>query len=458
MNGACDDFNATWKSSRRALLTAGFGGIAGLHLPALLRAAENRRAAARVRHVIFLHQFGGPSHVDTFDMKPNAPDGVRGEFRPIETSTPGVSITEHLPRWARVMHHCTLVRSVHHRMKNHNSATYYSLTGHAPPVDDIRLRDTQELYPAFGSVVTRLLPGADPAVPTFVSFPHQLRDGSVTPGQHASFLGKTCDPFFIGGDPASAAFRLPELSLPASLPQNRLEDRRALLKVVDRQSRLLDQSALARGIDDFFGRAISMLVSDKVKRAFDLGREPERMRDAYGRNTYGQSCLLARRLVEGGVPFVTVYFSNSIGGAGSAGWDTHQNNFNDLKNRLLPLSDRAVPTLIEDLAGRGLLEETLIVWMGEFGRNPKIGDRDAKGRNHWPHCYTVLFGGGGIHGGVIGSSDKNGAYPSERPTSPDDIAATLFAALGIDPHAEVYDTLNRPLAISAGKPIDGLFG
>ncbi len=175
--------------------------------------------------------------------------------------------------------------------------------------------------------------------------------------------------------------------------------------------------------------------------------------------TYGQSCLLARRLVEAGVRFVTVYFAPSIGGAGSNGWDTHQDNFNDLKKRLLPMTDQTVPTLIEDLESRGLLDETLIVWMGEFGRGPKIGDRDGKGRNHWPQCYTALLAGGGIRGGAIhGSSDKNGAYPATEPVKPDDIAATMYWALGIDPHTEVYDTLGRPLQIAAGNPITSIFG
>ena len=225
-------------------------------------------------------------------------------------------------------------------MKNHNSATYYSLTGHAPPLDDIRLRDTQELYPAYGSTVARLKPVEDPAVPTFVSFPHVLRDGSVTPGQTASFLGKPFDPFFIGQDPNGSDFRLPELSLPASLPLDRLDDRRGLLRMIDRQAELLGWSDTARGIDAFYDRALTMLASPKVKKAFDLTQEPAKLRDAYGRTTYGQSCLLARRLVEAGVRFVTVYYSNSIGGKGSGGWDTHGDNFNQLKNRLLPITDQ----------------------------------------------------------------------------------------------------------------------
>jgi hypothetical protein len=448
-------------------LKVGSAGFAGLNLPSLLRAAgsSGSNPSAKAKHVIFLHQFGGPSHVDTFDMKPDAPDGIRGEFKPIATSQPGLIVSEHLPKFSKVIGKFAQVRSVHHRMKNHNSATYYSLTGHAPPLDDIRLRDTQELYPAYGSTVAKLKPVSDPAIPTFVSYPHVLRDGSVTPGQTASFLGKQNDPFFVGEDPNDSGFRLPELSLSASLPLERLDDRRGLLRAIDEQGDLLGWSETAKGIDSFFDRALTMLASPKVKQAFDLSRESSKLRDAYGRTTYGQSCLLARRLVEAGVRFVTVYYSNTIGNGkranSSGGWDTHGDNFNRLKGYLLPNTDLAVPTLIRDLESRGLLDETLIVWMGEFGRSPKVVNTTqfgANGRDHWPLCYTALFAGGGITPGAIyGASDRIGAYPALDPVSPDDIAATMFWALGIDPATEFRDALNRPLPIAAGKPITRIF-
>ncbi len=458
---ACSDFRETFRPSRRLLLKAGTAGFCGLNLPTLLRQARAGMIAPKAKHVLFLHQFGGPSHIDTFDMKPGAPDGIRGEFKPIASRQPGLTLTEHLPYFAKVLGRFAQVRSVHHRMKNHNPATYYSLTGHAPPIDDIRLRDTQELYPAYGSTVARFKPVADPAVPTFVSFPHVLRDGSVTPGQAASFLGKPYDPFFVAGDPNESSFRLPELSLPASLAHDRLDDRRGLLRELDRQGSLLSWSDTARDLDTFFDRALTMLQSPKVKQAFDLSQEPAKLRDAYGRTTYGQSCLLARRLIEAGVRFVTVYYSNSIGGKGSGGWDTHGDNFNQLKDRLLPNTDQAVPTLIADLESRGLLDETLIVWMGEFGRSPRVMTTKqfgADGRDHWPQCYTVLLAGGGITPGAIyGSSDRLGAYPATDPVTPDDIAATIFWALGIDPDSEFNDTLNRPLKIATGSPIKALF-
>ncbi len=461
MAKSCAEYQSARRFSRRRLLSGGSAGILGLSLPSLLRAAASGGLRARAKHVILLHQFGGPSHVDTFDMKPDAPSGIRGEFKPIATNQPGLQVTEHLPRFATVIDRFAQVRSVNHRMRSHNAATYYSLTGHAPPLDDIRLRDTQELYPAYGSTVAKLRPADDPAVPAFVSYPHVLRDGSVTPGQHASFLGKAYDPFFISQDPSRADFKLPELSLPSTMTLDRLDDRRALQRMIDQQTDLSSWSATAQGIDAFYSRALTMLGTPQVRRAFDLSEEPARLRDSYGRTTYGQSCLLARRLVEAGVRFVSVYFSRSIGG-GNGGWDTHGDNFNQLKNRLLPITDQSVPTLIQDLKSRGLMDETLVVWMGEFGRSPKVQNTPKfgpDGRDHWPNCYTVLFAGGGIIPGAIhGSSDRLGAYPATDPASPDDIAATMFWALGIDPATQVVDTLGRPLPIAAGKPITRLFG
>lgn len=457
MNNACREFQLI---GRRDILRIGAAGFAGLTLPNLLRASPNPKAKAK--HVVFLHQFGGPSHIDTFDMKPNAPDQIRGEFQAIGSAVPGVPITEHLPRFSKVLDRVAQVRSVHHGMRNHNSAAYYSLTGHAPPLDDIRLRDTQELYPSYGSTVAKFQPNADPAIPTFVSFPHRLSDGSVTPGQTASFLGKPFDPFFIGQDPNDRHFALPELTLPDRLPLGRLDDRRALMKVIDEQAKLMETSDTARGIDAFYDRALTMLASPQVKEAFNLDREDPRLRDAYGRTTYGQSCLLARRLIEAGVRFVTVYFSRSIGSADREGWDTHAQNFHGLKDRLLPMTDQTLPTFLLDLESRGLLDETLIVWMGEFGRSPRVADSKQfgkSGRDHWPFCYTALFAGGGIRGGsVYGSSDKQGAHPATDPVRPDDLAATMYHALGLDPATEFVNSLGRPSPIADGKAITEIFG
>jgi hypothetical protein len=287
-----------------------------------------------------------------------------------------------------------------------------------------------------------------------------LHDGSLTPGQHASFLGKANDPLLITEDPNASDFRLPELELPAGLTPQRLENRREMLKIIDQQTELLDYSVKARGIDAAYTKALTMLTAPGVKKAFDLSAEPDAVRDRYGRTTYGQSCLLARRLVEAGVRFINVYFAGLIGGqAATGGWDTH--GFNNkpmnpiLKDYLLPLTDQIVPTFLEDLDARGLLDSTLIVWMGEFGRSPRINE--TAGRDHWPQCYTVLLAGGGVKRGYVhGSSDKIGAYPASDPVRPEDIAATMFDLLGIDPKTEVYDPLNKPIPITQGEPIAGV--
>jgi len=456
---ACPGFQES-RLSRRHLLKVGGMGLLGLNMATLLK-AEAQKTKPRAKSVIFLYQFGGPSHIDMFDMKPNAPEGIRGPYKPIASNADGITVSEHLPRVARVMNKVTLIRSMHHTMKNHNSASYYALSGHAPPVDDIRLRDSLELFPAYGSVVDALAPvGGE--MPTSVSYPYVIRDGSITPGQHASFLGKAHDPFLVTQDPNSPEFALPELSLPADVSYERLEQRRELQKLIDAQSRLLDVSASARGLDDYYEKALAMLHSERLRKAFDLTAEPAKLRDAYGRNTYGQSCLLARRLVEAGTKFVTVYFSGSIGGQSTTegGWDTH--GFNNtrmypiIEKYHLPLTDQTLPTFLEDLDARGLLETTLVVWMGEFGRTPRINTNVS--RDHWPDCYTVLLAGGGTKRGfVYGASDKHGAYPAENPVRPDDLAATIFYALGIDPHTEVRGVGNRPLLISSGNPVTGIF-
>ncbi|NBO92544.1 MAG: DUF1501 domain-containing protein, partial [Planctomycetia bacterium] len=285
-----------------------------------------------------------------------------------------------------------------------------------------------------------------------------IADGSITPGQHASFLGKGHDPMLITQDPNSPDFRLPELSLPATLTLDRLAARREMLRLIDRQTQLLEFSVRAKGIEAHHERAIAMLTSPGVKAAFDLTREPDAVRDRYGRTTYGQGCLLARRLAEAGAKFINVYFSRSIGGC-TGGWDTH--GFGDkpmypiLDKYLLPMLDQTLPTLIEDLEARGLLDTTLIVWVGEFGRTPRINK--LAGRDHWPQCYPALLCGAGVkRGHVFGASDRLGAYPDSDPVRPEDLSATMFHLLGLRPETEVRDALNRPLPISPGQVIDGV--
>ena len=449
--------------TRRHLLKVGGMGLLGLTMPKILQAETIRKAeSTRAKSIVFLFQFGGPSHIDMFDRKPDAPEGIRGPLKGIPTNLPGVHVCEGLPRVAKIMDKVTLIRSMHHTMKNHNSAAYYALTGHNPPVDDIRLRDSQDLFPAYASVVDKLAPGSG-EMPTAISYPHVIRDGSVTPGQHASFLGKMHDPFLVTQNPNAPDFKLPELSLPSDVSYERLTARRELQKMIDAQTRMLDYSAAARGMDAYYEKALAMLHSERLRKAFDLSDEPEWLREQYGRTSYGQSLILARRLVEAGTKFVTVYFSNNIGGQSTSegGWDTH--GFNNTKmypiieKYHLPITDQTLPTFLEDMDSRGLLDETLVVWMGEFGRTPKINSNAS--RDHWPDCYTVLLAGGGVKRGFIyGASDKNGAYPAENPVRPDDLAATMFHALGIDPHTQVYGAGNRPVQIADGNPVMGLFG
>ncbi|QDU25994.1 hypothetical protein ETAA8_10660 [Anatilimnocola aggregata] len=442
--------------SRRQVLRVGGAGLLGMNLPGLLRAESTASIKPRAKSVIFLFQWGGPSHIDMFDRKPNAPEEYRGPLKGISTSLPGLETCEHLPETAKRMHHCTVIRTLTHKMKNHNSAGYYALSGHEPPSDDQRLRDSLDLFPAYGSIVDKLAPSRN-GLPTFVAYPHVIRDGSITPGQHASFLGKAHDPLLFTDDPNSPNFKLPELSLPDGLSLDRLHRRRAMQKLVDQQAKLLETSAEVRGFDEYYDRAINMLTSDRVRKAFDLSAEPPEVRDRYGRSTYGQGCLLARRLVEAGTKFVTVYFSNTIGGRSTTegGWDTHgfdgTRMYPIVEKYHFPRMEETFPTLLDDLSERGLLDDTLVVWMGEFGRTPKINANAS--RDHWPNCYSVVLAGGGVKRGFIyGKSDDKGQYPDEHPVKPEDLAATIYYLLGIDPNSEVRDKNNRPLFIG-GKPV-----
>jgi uncharacterized protein (DUF1501 family) len=447
----CESF-LRGRTTRRTFLRVGALGGIGLTLPRLL-CAEARAAAAspRAKSCILLFQFGGASHLDTFDPKPDAPAEIRGEFATIATRVPGVRVTEHLPQMARIADKYMLVRSVHHRSSNHNPAAYYSLTGHEPAMNNVTANASGTDWPAYGSVIDRFSPAAG-SVPTAVSLPTMIADGPFrTPGEFGGLLGKMHDPLFIARDPNAASFDAEELTLPAELSLDRVGDRRSLLSAVDARSRFADrhESALA-GMDAYHQRAFGLLTSTATKQAIDIAREEPAVRDRYGRTTYGQSVLLARRLVEAGVRFVTVYYSPGIGG-----WDTHQKNFETLKGSRLPQTDQTVSALLEDLDARGLLDETLVMWTGDFGRTPQINNK--AGRDHWPQCYTVLLAGGGVRGGgTYGASDRSGAYPKDKPVRPDDLSATLFEAMGLDPAREMIDPLNRPVRISYGAPIPAI--
>jgi len=438
---------------RRSVLKVGFGGLAAL------AGGTSRGAVAkgRAKTIIFLHQWGGPSHHDTIDPKPDAPDNIRGELGVLKTRVPGALVSDLLPNTSKIIDKVCQIRSLHHTMANHNSAGYYSLTGMAPSTDDQRLRDSRDLFPAYGAIADRFAP-TPAGIPGFVAFPHTIADGSITPGQHASFLGKRHDPLFVGQDPNQAGFKLPELALPAGITPERLARRGEARRIIERQLGDLEQTALARGLGEQYDRAHALLASPRVREAFDLSREPDAVRDRYGRTTYGQSCLLARRLAEAGCRWIQVYLHPSIGGA-KGGWDTHgfrgEKMYPILKNHLLPLMDQTLPTLLVDLEERGLLENTLVVWVGEFGRSPKIND--LAGRDHWPKCYPALLAGAGVKPGHIhGRSDKIGAYPASDACKPEDLSATLFHLMGINPATEIRDPLDRPLPLSPGKVIDGV--
>jgi hypothetical protein len=449
----CPEFRRL-RLHRRCFLQLGGLGLSALALPTLLRADDEAPPRVRkgtARSVILLFQFGGPSHLDSFDPKPAAPAEVRGEFRAIRTSVPAIQISEHLLRLARLADRYALLRSVHHKSSSHNPGAYYSLTGREPLRDVVTLNAAATDFPHPGSVV-HYLDREKSTVPPSVALPTMIADGPFrTPGEFAGFLGKKYDPLWVLRDPNDPDFNVAELTLPPGVGADRLDDRRSLQQDLDALSGRAERTAEAQGLDDFRARAADLVTSPATRRAFDLSREPDRLRDRYGRTTYGQSCLLARRLVEAGVRFVTVYYSRGIGG-----WDTHKDNFATLKTSRLPQTDQAVSALLEDLHDRRLLGETLVYWTGDFGRTPKV-NKDA-GRDHWPPCQTVLMAGGGVQGGqIVGASDASGAYPASDPLRPDDVTATVYHALGLDPETVVHDQLKRPMPISDGKPIAALF-
>jgi hypothetical protein len=445
--------------SRRDLLRAGALGLAGLSLPDLFR-LQQTHAAADVRPTadacILLFLWGAPSQYETFDPKPEAPSGIRGEFGVTRTHLPGVLFGEHIPLLAQRTRQFSVVRTCAQTSTHHQSAAYEALTGFPPSRDAVALTATPTDHPNLGSVVAKLAPGRSP-LPRFVQLPQLATDvGNLTPGQFAGFLGRQFDPLAIVQDPSRPDFNVTDLRLRPDVSAARLEDRHALLKLVDQQAKALEESAGARALDVYQDRALRLLTSPAVHQAFDLGREPASMRDRYGHNDLGQSCLLGRRLVEAGVKLVTVC-SGFGGKTPQDAWDTHEDNFRKLKDRLLPLLDLALSALLEDLHQRGLAERTLLLVMGEFGRTPKINSK--AGRDHWEHSYSILLSGGGVRPGIVyGKSDRNGAYPVQgRVFAPADICATVYQCLGIDPHAEVTDPTGRPLPITRGRRMDELF-
>jgi hypothetical protein len=444
--------------TRRRMLQAGSLGLTGISLPALLRADSARsRGAPRARadSCILVFLDGGPSHLDMWDMKPDAPAEIRGEFAPIGSSLPGVPFSEHLPRLARHMHRSALIRSAHHSVNNaHAAAVYTSLTGHDRGDTTVAIGTGPNDYPAIGSITGLVRPPEQPIVP-FVSLPYITQEGRGGPPQPGFFggaLGKSYDPLFVLKDPNAADFSVPELVLQPDVPTERLARRRDMLQAVDAEFSGRTARTLA-GMDGFRQRAYSLLNSAATQRAFRLSDEHDRVRDAYGRNIYGQSVLLARRLIEAGTRTVSIAWAPDA----NATWDTHGGNFKRLKDELLPQLDMAVASLLDDLVERGMLERTLVVVMGEFGRTPKVNA--AAGRDHWNFCYTLMLAGGGIKPGFIyGASDKTGAFPADKPVVPAEIVATIYSALGIPHMLEFRDAVDRPyVLVPWGDPVMEIF-
>jgi uncharacterized protein (DUF1501 family) len=443
---------------RRELLQVGYSGLLGLGLPAVIsgRAAGAESAKAEQRRgttpksVVIIFLTGAASHHDTFDMKPAAPAEIRGQFQPIETSVAGTHICEHLPQLAARAHQYALVRSLSHKDNNHLMSTHHVLTGNLQPggfFDKVASRDD---WPSYASALAFLRPRHD-GIPSGVNLPTFLVEGPLTwPGQHAGFLGPRYDPWQIVGDPAKPDFRVDALTLAQGIDITRFENRKALLHDLNEQQRRMDGLAASQRMSDDQQLAFSILTSSRLAQSFELSREPDAVRDRYGRHTTGQSLLVARRLVEAGVPVVQV----NIGRVQN--WDSHSNIFPTLKDRLLPPLDQGASALLDDLTSRGLLDNTLVLMLGEFGRTPKI--TGTQGRDHWGPCFFAVFAGAGVRGGqVIGRSDDIGAYPVTTPYSPNDVGATVYQTLGVPLDAEVRDRLNRPVRLNTGSVIQPLF-
>jgi len=421
---------------RRDFLGLGLVWLSALTLPAVLR-AERQGRRARAKNVIFIWQQGGPPHQDTWDMKPDAPDGMRGEFRPIATDLPGYTVCELMPQLSRQVHKLCIVRGVNHHIPDHNPASMFMLGSGNAPSPALK-------YPSWSAVVKKELPVV-PGLPTAVAIPTEPSEG---PG--AGFLGSAYQSFALQSDPNDRSFQVRAMTLPAGIDRARFDRRHALLRESDHSfDRLAERPDLLASIDQNYQDAHQIILAPATNRAFQIDQEPERLRDRYGRTKLGQRLLLARRLIEAGVRFVTINEP--------VGWDTHADNFQRLRDNL-PVVDRAVSTLLEDLAARGLLDETLVMMFGEFGRTPRINDK--AGRDHWAQAMSLMLAGGGVPAGLVyGATDRNGAFVTERSHSPADFACTVYALLGIDPHQRYPTPSGQDVPIvSGGTPIPALLG
>ena len=465
----CPGLKRSPVTTRREILRAGSLALPGLTLPHLLAgrslaagASTHGASFGRAKRAILLFMWGGPAQMDTWDMKPDSPEGYRGPFREIATNVDGIRICEHFPQLARRCDQLAIVRSVHHPDVNHTTATHFLLTG-----EDIPNRAGPESgdWPHMGAVLGKLGRG-NRSLPPYVSMrPKSKLDVprfvEQSRGQWSGWLGPAYQPFVIDADPNSPEYRSGEFSLNADVSDLRFDRRRSLLEKLDGKLRRLEQQPDLLAFNTSYERAFNLLGTAGAGKAFDLGQEPDKLRDRYGRHMHGQSVLQARRLVEAGVPLVTIFWQNEGIKNVSVYWDTHARNFVDLKERLMPPADQAFSALLDDLRDRGLLEDTVILWTGEFGRTPKVGQAveggagaTADGRDHWPHVFTSVLAGGGIRGGqVYGKSDAVAAYPEEDAVRPADLIATVYHTLGVAPNTELLDPLDRPLPVCSGTPI-----
>lgn len=455
---------------REWLRVCGLGGLgASMRGPAALASGSAMSPGfGRAKSVLLLFTGGGMSQLDTWDPKPDAPAEIRGEFRSIQTAAPGTRVCEHLPRLARLADRYALVRSVSHDDVDHGSAAYLALTGQFHPRKSSNPRIAPTDFPTYGAIVKRVRPtGRFPYTAVHVNGP-LLTPREAGPGQFGGFLGRANEPLVLGNVLDDAT--MPGLEPQPDLPALRHEARRSLVQSIDRQLSSWRNERTLLDRDVLFRQAFEFLDSPRARQAFDLTREPDSVRRRYGPNRSGQACLLARRLVEVGVPWVTVMWNHGIRGQDvkptpeeEYGWDTHNDIFPTLRDHLLPRFDRSLSALLEDLDQRGLLESTLVVCMGEFGRAPQVAlepgfEGNIPGRKHWASVYSVLLAGAGVRGGkVVGASDAIAALPRSVPSSPCDLAATMFAALGIDPGSHYHDLTERPYTISPGQALADLY-
>ncbi|HVR35065.1 MAG TPA: DUF1501 domain-containing protein [Methylomirabilota bacterium] len=471
----CDGF------SRREFLRVGGAGLFGVALGDLLRlqalaetapeALKGKPGWGRAKSVILIFLQGGPSHIDIWDPKPDAPSNVRGEFKPIRTNVPGIWLTEVMPKLAKQIDKATLIRSVSYTpagLFNHTAAIYQMMTGYTPD----RVSPSGQLeppapndFPHIGSQVVRLRPNDVPMLP-FVMLPRPLQESNVIgKGGTAGFLGPAYDPYYFYQDP-NKEIKLDDLTLREDVSRERLERRASLLRKVNEAMPEIDKAVESYALDSYYQKAFDLVLSGRARNAFDLTQEPDSVRDRYGRHTFGQGCLLARRLIEAGTRFVQMNWPAVANGNPTVdAWDTHAANFGPLRDLHCPKLDSGLSSLLEDLDQRGMLEDTLVVAIGEFGRSPRLGVSTSgngnapDGRDHWPYCYTALMAGAGIRRGALhGKSDETGSSPVEDPVHPTQVLATVYHTLGIDPHTIVMNHLDQPRELVQAEPIPALFG